>query len=106
MVTQNWNEREVEAGQPLPFHIHEQDRAMIRDAIIDAVVHAPDLLRWSISWFPVLFKIFTWFCEAFLRCYFDCKYLFDNAIVKQLNKLPKYVKLKLTSNEMDYSYSN
>ena len=45
MVTQNWNEREVEAGQPLPFHIHEQDRAMIRDAIVDAVVHAPDLIR-------------------------------------------------------------
>lgn len=45
MVTQNWQEREVEPGQPLPFHIHEQDRAMIRDAIVDAVVHAPDLIR-------------------------------------------------------------
>ncbi|KAK4008612.1 importin-7 [Daphnia magna] len=45
MVTQNWQEREVEAGQPQVFHIHEQDRAMIRDAIVDAMVHAPDLVR-------------------------------------------------------------
>lgn len=47
MVTQNWQEREVEAGQPPVFHIHEQDRAMIRDAIVDAMVHAPDLIRCS-----------------------------------------------------------
>ena len=47
MITQNWQEREVEAGQALPFHIHEQDRAMIRDAIVDAVVLAPELVRYS-----------------------------------------------------------
>lgn len=45
MVTQNWQEHEVEAGQALAFHIHEQDRAMIRDAIVDAVVLAPELVR-------------------------------------------------------------
>ncbi|KAJ4429638.1 hypothetical protein ANN_21839, partial [Periplaneta americana] len=45
LVTQHWADREVEPGQPLPFSIHEQDRAMIRDAIVDAVVHAPDLIR-------------------------------------------------------------
>ncbi|PSN35756.1 Importin-7 [Blattella germanica] len=45
LVTQHWGDREVEPGQPLPFSIHEQDRAMIRDAIVDAVVHAPDLIR-------------------------------------------------------------
>lgn len=46
MVTQNWQEREAEPGQPLPFHIHEQDRAMIRDAIVDAMVLAPELVRY------------------------------------------------------------
>ncbi|PNF26978.1 Importin-7, partial [Cryptotermes secundus] len=45
LVSQHWADREVEPGQPLPFSIHEQDRAMIRDAIVDAVVHAPDLIR-------------------------------------------------------------
>ncbi|XP_012261739.1 importin-7 [Athalia rosae] len=45
LITTNWAEREVEVGVPVPFSIHEQDRAMIRDAIVDAVVHAPDLIR-------------------------------------------------------------
>lgn len=45
LITQNWQERETEPGQPLPFALHEQDRALIRDSIVDAVVHAPDLIR-------------------------------------------------------------
>ncbi|XP_042213506.1 importin-7-like isoform X2 [Homarus americanus] len=45
MVSQYWKDAEYEGGEPIPFHIHEQDRAMIRDAIVDAVVHAPDLVR-------------------------------------------------------------
>lgn len=44
LITSNWVERETE-NAPLQFSIHEQDRAMIRDAIVDAVVHAPDLIR-------------------------------------------------------------
>jgi hypothetical protein len=47
LVTQHWADREVESGQPLPFSVHEQDRAMIRDAVVDAVVHAPDLIRYK-----------------------------------------------------------
>lgn len=47
LVTQHWADREVESGQPLPFCVHEQDRAMIRDAVVDAVVHAPDLIRYK-----------------------------------------------------------
>ncbi|KAG8305045.1 hypothetical protein J6590_078979 [Homalodisca vitripennis] len=45
LVTSSWADREVEPGVPLPFTIHEQDRAMIRDAIVDAVVCAPELIR-------------------------------------------------------------
>lgn len=45
MVTNNWSDWEGEPGQAAVFNIHEQDRAMIRDAIVDAVVHAPDLIR-------------------------------------------------------------
>lgn len=44
LISGSWGERELD-GQPLAFAIHEQDRAMIRDAIVDAVVHAPDLIR-------------------------------------------------------------
>lgn len=44
-IESHWGDKEVEPGQPLPFTIHEQDRAMIRDAIVDAIVCAPDLIR-------------------------------------------------------------
>lgn len=45
LINNSWQERESEAGKPIPFFIHEQDRALIRDSIVDAVVHAPDLIR-------------------------------------------------------------
>lgn len=45
MITQNWQKREVEPVLEQPFHIHEQDQAAIRDAIVDAMVLAPDLIR-------------------------------------------------------------
>lgn len=46
MITQYWQDREPEpTGKPMGFNIHEQDRAMIRDAIVDAVVLAPDIIR-------------------------------------------------------------
>lgn len=44
LITKNWADRESDNG-PVEFSIHEQDRAMIRDAIVDALVHAPDLIR-------------------------------------------------------------
>jgi len=43
-ITTNWADKETDNGS-LEFNIHEQDRAMIRDAIVDAVVHAPELIR-------------------------------------------------------------
>lgn len=49
LVTSNWADKEVEPGHPLTFSLHEQDRAMIRDAIVDAVVHAPDIIRIQLS---------------------------------------------------------
>merc|ERR1712142_868827 len=46
MVSGSWVDREPDApGAPVPFAVHEQDRALIRDNIVDAVVHAPDIIR-------------------------------------------------------------
>jgi len=45
LVTQNWHDRESEAGHVMVYAIHEQDRAMIRDTIVEAIVHAPDIIR-------------------------------------------------------------
>lgn len=44
-VCRNWEEREPQPGQPVDYSIHEQDKAAIRDSIVDASVLAPDMLR-------------------------------------------------------------
>ncbi|XP_052745719.1 importin-7-like [Bicyclus anynana] len=45
LVTSGWHEKDHEDGEPIPFSIHEQDRAMVRDVMVDAVVEAPDMIR-------------------------------------------------------------
>ncbi|XP_059474661.1 importin-7 isoform X2 [Neocloeon triangulifer] len=45
LISQFWADKETDPGEPLAFNIHEQDRAMIRDLIVDAVVVAPEKLR-------------------------------------------------------------
>ena len=46
MVSGSWVDREPDCpGAPIPFSVHEQDRALIRDNIVDAVVRAPDIIR-------------------------------------------------------------
>uniref|UniRef100_A0A2M4BBP1 Putative nuclear transport receptor ranbp7/ranbp8 importin beta superfamily n=3 Tax=Anopheles marajoara TaxID=58244 RepID=A0A2M4BBP1_9DIPT len=42
LINSSWQDREAEGpGQPIPFAIHEQDRAMVRDSIVEAIVHVP-----------------------------------------------------------------
>jgi len=46
MVSGSWVDREPDTpGQCCPFAVHEQDRALIRDNIVEAVVGAPDIIR-------------------------------------------------------------
>jgi len=45
MVTDHWEESEAEPGKEQPCHIPEQDRAIIRDAIVEAVVLAPEPIQ-------------------------------------------------------------
>ncbi|XP_039964309.1 importin-7 isoform X1 [Bactrocera tryoni] len=45
LITNSWSDHESKAGEPIPFSIHEQDRAMIRGSIVDAIVHAPDIIK-------------------------------------------------------------
>lgn len=44
-INQNWAIREGEDASTT-FSIHEQDRAMIRDSIVDAAVLAPEIIRY------------------------------------------------------------
>lgn len=45
LITSGWHDKDIEEGEPVPFSIHEQDRAMVRDIIVDAIVQAPDIIR-------------------------------------------------------------
>jgi len=47
MCTQFWQDREAEnPGDAVPFNIHEQDRQYIRNHIIEAVIQAPEVIRY------------------------------------------------------------
>jgi len=47
MCTQFWQDREAEnPGDPVPFNIHEQDRLTIRNNVIEAIIHAPEPIRY------------------------------------------------------------
>lgn len=48
-VVNFWNDKEAKKGQPLvTYSIHEQDKELIRNVIVDAVVAAPDAIRISL----------------------------------------------------------
>lgn len=45
LVITSWNDKKSEDYEGPTFLLHEQDRSMLRDAIVDAIVHAPDILK-------------------------------------------------------------
>ena len=45
MITQFWKDQDYNPGDEIPFSIHEQDRVLIRESVIDAIVHAPEIVR-------------------------------------------------------------
>lgn len=74
LITSNWADRDVDNG-PVEFSIHEQDRAMIREAIVDAVVHAPELIRQVVcSNLSSIFRILYLIVVAMYRAYMFVEY--------------------------------
>ena len=50
MITQFWQEKEAEnPSDPVPFNIHEQDRLAIRNTVVEAIIQAPDPIRYSFN---------------------------------------------------------
>ena len=46
-ITQNWTEKQVtQPSEPVPFSIHETDKAHIREHLIEAVIRAPPPIRY------------------------------------------------------------
>lgn len=49
-ITKSWLERDIDGNVPqIEFSIHEQDRAMVRECIVEAIIHAPEPIRLQIA---------------------------------------------------------
>lgn len=44
-VTEGETQKARERGEPIPFNIHEQDRSILRDKILETVIDSPEVLR-------------------------------------------------------------
>ncbi|XP_047523796.1 importin-7 isoform X1 [Pieris napi] len=46
IVSTSWHPKEIEEGDTKPiYNLHDQDRAMLRDNIVDAIIQTPHLVR-------------------------------------------------------------
>ncbi|KAM4778250.1 importin-7 isoform X1 [Corvus cornix cornix] len=45
MITQYWPDRESAPGEIAPYSIPEEDRHCIRENIVEAIIHSPELIR-------------------------------------------------------------
>uniref|UniRef100_A0A8C0AXU5 Importin 7 n=1 Tax=Buteo japonicus TaxID=224669 RepID=A0A8C0AXU5_9AVES len=45
MITQYWPDRETAPGEIPPYSIPEEDRHCIRENIVEAIIHSPELIR-------------------------------------------------------------
>ena len=48
MCTQSWHDRVDSHGTQVSdvFSIHENDRSVIRENVVEAIIHAPDIIRY------------------------------------------------------------
>lgn len=46
MITQYWPDRETASGDISPYTIPEEDRHCIRENIVEAIIHSPELIRY------------------------------------------------------------
>uniref|UniRef100_A0A8C9ELU7 Importin 7 n=1 Tax=Pavo cristatus TaxID=9049 RepID=A0A8C9ELU7_PAVCR len=47
MITQYWPDRETAPGEIPPYSIPEEDRHCIRENIVEAIIHSPELIRYK-----------------------------------------------------------
>lgn len=47
MITQYWPDRETTPGDIPPYSIPEEDRHCIRENIVEAIIHSPELIRYT-----------------------------------------------------------
>lgn len=54
MITQYWPDREATPGDISPYTIPEEDRHCIRENIVEAIIHSPELIRYVFKIYPLL----------------------------------------------------
>lgn len=47
-INSNWQDKDESAAVPIAYSIHEQDRAMVRDGIVEAIALTPELIRYTL----------------------------------------------------------
>lgn len=68
MITQYWPDRESAPGEIAPYSIPEEDRHCIRENIVEAIIHSPELIRCTIlasSWIACGFWLLGFFIFLF-----------------------------------------
>lgn len=58
MITQYWPDRETAPGEIPPYSIPEEDRHCIRENIVEAIIHSPELIRYAVC-------ACLWICYGF-----------------------------------------
>lgn len=69
MITQYWPDRETAPGEIPPYSIPEEDRHCIRENIVEAIIHSPELIRyavWACFWIPYGFWLICVFVSFYM----------------------------------------
>lgn len=45
-INTDWQEKESDGSGAIAFSIHEQDRALVRESIVEAIVLTPEIIRY------------------------------------------------------------
>lgn len=68
MITQYWPDRETAPRDISPYTIPEEDRHCIRENIVEAIIHSPELIRYIyiiyICVYVYFFNIHFWGFEV------------------------------------------
>lgn len=100
MVTQFWQDREAEKpGDPVPFSIHEHDRAAVREHLIEAIIHAPEPVRYDTTWNTPL----DLYCHSQVKCPVNSSFEILKMLMIFASRKKDDIKFLLLSYNLNYS---
>ena len=68
MITQCWRDRDAKncVDGEMPFVVSTEDKNLIRNNIIEAIVHSPELIRYICSQMFAIAQISSWIVRTFV----------------------------------------